>query len=203
VPRYQSNLTIARITIALVVLTGACTIATAPFRAWAARSRAEVSPDTVLVVGDGIGHDVVLAIGSIGSVAALAAGLAFLVWFRRAAMNAVAFDGERRWHLPSGAIGGFLIPILNFYRPYQIAREIEDASGASRSSVIAAWWATYLARSVVSVVAIFAMNEMIWPLLGAVVEALATYYCVRMILYLERVQSVRGRPIEQVADVFR
>lgn len=81
----------------------------------------------------------------------------FLMWIHRAHRNLSAL-GARNLRFSSGwAVGYWFIPIMNFFRPYQVVKEIWKASdpntdpadasswqNATTSSVIGWWWAFWL-----------------------------------------------------------
>lgn len=52
----------------------------------------------------------------------------FLIWFHRCYRNLTWLWVEGTRYSTKWAVGGWLIPILNLVRPYQVAREIWDAS---------------------------------------------------------------------------
>ncbi len=55
-------------------------------------------------------------------------GLVFLIWFHRCYRNLASLHVEGTKYSTWWAVGGWLIPIWNFFRPYQVAREIWNAS---------------------------------------------------------------------------
>jgi hypothetical protein len=58
----------------------------------------------------------------------VATAVAFLLWLYQARVNLRAF-GVRRPRFPRGAtVWSFLIPLINLFRPYQVMREIWQAS---------------------------------------------------------------------------
>ena len=103
---------------------------------------------------------------------------------------------------PTRRVGGFLIPIWNLFRPYQVAREIEEASGAERASVIAAWWASYVGRGVLGILVMFTSHAPSVFVISACVEIASAYFCVRAIQYFDRIQRKRAEPVAAIAEVF-
>jgi hypothetical protein len=77
--------------------------------------------------------------------------VAFLAWFRQAYRNLPALSEEAFHHSSGEAVLSFFIPILNFYRPYQITKQIWRASDLSAvdpgqrvvfsSALVGYWWA--------------------------------------------------------------
>jgi hypothetical protein len=67
-----------------------------------------------------------------------------LMWFYRAYWNLPALGARSLNYSPGWAVGYFFIPILNLFRPYQVAREIDyysNPSSAPQSALlIPVWW---------------------------------------------------------------
>lgn len=98
--------------------------------------------------------------GILQLVAAIAAGIAFIVWFRRAYRNlpSLGFYGLR--FTEGWAIGAWFVPFLNWVRPKAIANDIWRASDPSHAgddgarwgerpvaAVVHLWWALWLISS--------------------------------------------------------
>jgi hypothetical protein len=74
--------------------------------------------------------------------------IAFLVWFRRAKINAEHGDSEQRYGR-GWAIWGWIVPVLNFWIPFQIMDDLLRASRPrwSRSTktwLPLSWWTSWL-----------------------------------------------------------
>jgi len=91
------------------------------------------------------------ALGAMASLVTLGlyvlTAIAFLIWFYRAYQTVNLAEGTA--HSPDQAVWTFLIPVLNLYRPYQIATEIwrkSSPGGADlgHSGLIIAWWAFWV-----------------------------------------------------------
>jgi len=87
---------------------------------------------------------------ALGSGAAQLAGLASLVctvviviWASKATTNARAL-GRATTHSPGWAIAGWFVPIINFWYPYQVVRDLLPEGHPARP-LVARWWALYLA----------------------------------------------------------
>ena len=91
--------------------------------------------------------------------------VAFIAWLHRCRINARAF-GCRRFRYPRiWAIIGFFIPILNFFRPYQVVSEVWRASDPRAletptawilmpvSRCVLAWWVTLVATAFLEILA--------------------------------------------------
>ncbi|MEX0641473.1 MAG: DUF4328 domain-containing protein [Pirellulales bacterium] len=78
----------------------------------------------------------------------LATVIAFCLWIYRAHANLPALGAMQLKYSPGWAVGSFFVPILNLFRPYQIAKEIDlhsDPSSTPASSpLIGLWWAAFL-----------------------------------------------------------
>jgi hypothetical protein len=76
----------------------------------------------------------------------LGAGITFVAWFHRAYHNVQALG--RRTRLGTGwAIGAWLVPLLQLYRPMQMARELWGHAGPQRvgsHTLVALWWGAAL-----------------------------------------------------------
>jgi hypothetical protein len=92
-------------------------------------------------------------------VVAIAAAVFFIRWFRRAYENLDALGATRRYGL-GWSIGSWFVPILNLWRPKQIANDIWKGSDPVRTStelritesslpaLLNAWWAAWIVASV-------------------------------------------------------
>ena len=91
--------------------------------------------------------------------------IVFLMWLYRARANLVPLGIEdARWK-PGWAIAWFFIPIMNYFRPYQVVAELWRASDPTAvpgswhqrpgSGLLPWWWVLYLVG-----------NVMIWGLVG-------------------------------------
>lgn len=83
--------------------------------------------------------------------------LLFLVWIYRAYKNLRAFNVEGLKYSPGWAVGGWFVPILNWWRPYQVMSEIwrgssPEAVGTNdrtweripASPLLGFWWALWI-----------------------------------------------------------
>lgn len=72
--------------------------------------------------------------------------IVFLVWFYRAYMTVNLAVGTV--HSPDHSVWTFLVPVLNLFRPYQIATEIWRKAGPGdeqgHSPLLVAWWALWI-----------------------------------------------------------
>ena len=88
------------------------------------------------------------AIGSLQIALYVAGAVFFIRWFKRAYENVDVLDGNRRYGV-GWAIGAWFVPILNLWRPKQIANDIWRATNPRDASddvspVLTGWWAAFL-----------------------------------------------------------
>jgi len=107
----------------------------------------------VLLVGKMIAPRLFLGPAAVGVGTTVTLGLfavtaiAFLVWFYLAYQAVNLAEGSV--HSPDQAVWTFIVPILNLFRPYQIATEIWRKSSASgeewgHSPLLIGWWALWV-----------------------------------------------------------
>lgn len=92
------------------------------------------------------------AIGWLQTVGVVAGAIAFILWMHRAYQNTdVVAPGTRRYG-HGWAIGGWFVPILNLWRPKQVANDIAHAGGRSDdpSGKLALWWTLWLVSSLLA-----------------------------------------------------
>jgi hypothetical protein len=102
------------------------------------------------------GYLVGSALSMIGEIGLLAVGILFLMWFYKAAT--IARDAGLKASLrPGWAIGGFLVPIINLWFPYLVARDLFPR-GHPAQRIVMQWWICFILASLsysVAVVAVF------------------------------------------------
>ncbi|MFF5895106.1 DUF4328 domain-containing protein [Streptomyces argenteolus] len=69
--------------------------------------------------------------GSLQMLAMLATAVLFIIWFHRVRRNAEVFDASRQPMRPGWAIGGWFVPLANFWLPRRIAGGIWSASAGT------------------------------------------------------------------------
>jgi hypothetical protein len=86
----------------------------------------------------------------------LVAGIVFLVWVRRARMNAELMAGPDSQRLRRGwAIGAWLCPVMNLWYPHTIMSDIYRASSRRQpvsTAIVGVWWAAMLANVLLGVI---------------------------------------------------
>ena len=88
------------------------------------------------------------------SLGLLAVGIIFLIWIHRAATLARR-SGLPARHSPGMAVGGFFIPIVNFWFPYQAAVDLLPPAHPDRP-VVLRWWLLWLGTQFAASVVAFA-----------------------------------------------
>lgn len=111
---------------------------------------------------DAVEH--VIAIGE--NIAFAIGGIAFLVWLKRARDNLNSFGVEQLQYKEVDAIGGFVVPLLNLYRPPKVIAEtwrasdpgqldVRDWRKGSLSATVAWWWIFWLAGAIAGDTALY------------------------------------------------
>ena len=88
----------------------------------------------------------------------ISTAVVFLMWFHRVHRNLPSLGTKNLKYTPGWAVGGFFVPFLNIVRPFQVAREIWNASdpdssdgtswqGSGTPSIVGWWWGLLLITS--------------------------------------------------------
>ncbi|MFF9079918.1 DUF4328 domain-containing protein [Streptomyces rubiginosohelvolus] len=84
-------------------------------------------------VGDARTAETLYGIAALSQgVALLATGVVFIIWFHRTRRNAEVFDPSVQRMGPGWAVGGWFVPIANFWFPYRVASGAWEASAQTR-----------------------------------------------------------------------
>lgn len=155
---YTPGSTVATVTMVMLVLT-ALTYVVAIF-VWIQ----QVGLLSDIAAGKSVSEDTaknaeVLALGVTWSGVALrlVTAIPFCIWFARMHRNLPALGAGGLQYTPGWAAGAFFVPIMNWFRPYQIGAEIWNASNPAAdptnpyhwkhlrsASIIGVWWALFL-----------------------------------------------------------
>lgn len=113
--------------------------------------------DEVTAAGNGVqsnnGNNGAAIIGQMAGVVVLASVILFMIWFYRAAALA-ASSGLSARRSPGLATASFVIPIVNFWWPYQSTRDLLPENHPGQQ-IVKRWWALYIGCTV-GVGAVFA-----------------------------------------------
>ncbi|WP_282687177.1 MULTISPECIES: DUF4328 domain-containing protein [unclassified Streptomyces] len=84
----------------------------------------------------------------------LATAVVFIIWFHRTRRNAEVFDASVQRMGPGWAVGGWFVPIANFWFPYRVASGVWEASAQTRAdggwrtvprTPLNLWWGAWIA----------------------------------------------------------
>ncbi|GHF62716.1 hypothetical protein GCM10010504_33600 [Streptomyces griseus] len=110
--------------------------------------------------GDGETAERLYGIAALAQGAALVAtGVVFIVWFHRTRRNAEVFDAGVQRMGPGWAVGGWFVPVANFWFPYRVASGVWEASAQTRAdgawrtvprTPLNLWWAAWVATLLAS-----------------------------------------------------
>lgn len=97
-----------------------------------------------------------LALTELGNIAALVAGILFLLWFYRSATNAQKLGLPARRE-PGLAMAGFILPIVNLWWPYQSTKDLFPPDDPARAYVLP-WFLLWVVGNFVSLIVVFASS---------------------------------------------
>lgn len=122
----------------------------------------------------------------------LVVGVFFLIWFYKAALVAQRAGLPAR-RSPGWAIGGFIIPIVNLWFPYQSAVDMFPADHPGRA-LVKRWWALWIGMGVVALImyaaAFFSIIvAIVLALVGGALAILAAMAARAMIAEIGRVHA--------------
>ena len=119
---------------------------------WRQRSSLQdyvAAPDAVNSAAIAAADDAAVTAAHIELAALIVGGLVFIIWLYRARRNAQVFNPDIHRRGPGWAIGGWFVPVMNFWVPYQVMTDTllacEEPTGWRRGyALIRAWWACWL-----------------------------------------------------------
>jgi hypothetical protein len=141
----------------------------------------------------------------------LATAVAFCLWFYRAYKNLAFLRTPKLNYTPGWAAGAFFVPILQLFRPYQIAQETWQASDpdiltpfwwrAGRSWIIRCWWTFWIIGNILANIS----TRLTWAattapqiqaalaldMLSDIPEILAAGFVIGMILKIQQRQALK------------
>jgi hypothetical protein len=125
----------------------------------------------LVTANDRAAHSFVRGVVSTSQAAMLSlTAVAFVTWLYRCRANLRAFGTRHLRYSRNWTVVGFLVPVLNLVRPYQVTREIWQASDPRTTdpfgwkenkvpTVIKAWWGTFVAFIVFKALAVWMMSS--------------------------------------------
>ena len=154
----------------------------------------------------------VTVIATLDGLALVAGMIAFLAWIHRVRANLPALGIEdARWS-PGWAVGWWFVPFMNVFRPFQVVKEIWQASGpearpdswrdASTPALLGWWWALFLLGSFASNIAFrkamsgpetadeFIASSMAW-IVSEVLWVIGTIPAIMVVKGIDRRQTER------------
>lgn len=131
-------------------------------------------------------------LANLASLVTIVAGVLVLVWFHRAATNAGLLGLPQR-RSPGWAVAGFIIPIVNFWFPYQSACDFFPPGSPDRK-IVGRWWAAWLGAQFATIVALFAAFSSVGAGLVVVAFQALLYLTAaqQLILMAERAREVHS-----------
>ncbi|OLO35444.1 hypothetical protein PZ61_0212825 [Streptomyces sp. MNU77] len=145
--------------------------------------------------------------GSAQTAAFLATAVLFIIWFHRTRRNAEVFESGVQRMGPGWAVGGWFVPIANFWFPYRVASGIWEASvrlhpdGGWRTvpkTVLNLWWGGWVVSVLASRIAVGQWNRAREPeqisdvaALVAAADALDLVAAVLAIVYVRTVTRMQ------------
>jgi hypothetical protein len=123
---------------------------------------------------DEAAHSLVREIVFIVRVALLAAtAVTFITWLYRCRANLRAFGTRHLRYSRNWAVFGFLIPLLNLVRPYQVTREVWQASNPRNTDpfewkslkpplLFPAWWGTFVGFAAFKTIGVWMGMSSVW-----------------------------------------
>jgi hypothetical protein len=141
----------------------------------------------------------------------LATAVAFCLWFYRAYKNLAFLRTPNLNYTPGWAAGAFYVPILNLFRPYQIAQETWQASDpdiltpswrrADRSWIIRCWWTFWIIGNILANISMRLtlaattapqiQVALVLDMLSDIPEILAAVFAIGMILKIQQRQALK------------
>lgn len=132
--------------------------------------------------------------GQLASLVLLVVGVLFLLWFHRAATNAVSAGMHAR-RSPVLATISFIIPILNLWWPYQSTCDLLPADHPGRVAV-RRWWALWIGCTITGLAvagAAFTRNDIALAVTTAVGVVLAVLAAFAARAVVEEISDAHGQ----------
>jgi hypothetical protein len=137
-------------------------------------------------------------------------GIAFLLWVFCTYKNLTAFgDGRTDRTSPGWAVAGFVIPVLNLVRPYQVIKEIWQRSSTTKTTnatiYVLSWWLIILGSKLSGIFLVSRFDSAMTLTLhgGMNIETLAQYVDQLLYVYLAAIVSlvITGLLVYQISSM--
>jgi hypothetical protein len=138
--------------------------------------------------------------GQLAGIVLLVVGVLFLLWFHRAATNAISAGMHAR-RSPVLATLSFIIPILNLWWPYQSACDMLPAEHPGRLA-IRRWWALWIGCTIAGLATIGAaatLNDLALALTTAVGVVLAVLAAIAARAVVDAISDAHGQLLARPA----
>lgn len=91
------------------------------------------------------------AVNQISSFIFLVSAFIYQFWIYRASSNAHALNPQKKFEFsPGWSVGSNFIPIISFYWPYKVMKEIWISSMGAGTTIVVIWWITFLLMNFLS-----------------------------------------------------
>jgi hypothetical protein len=113
--------------------------------------RIKSDPRSVTLAEAARADNTVNALNGLVLVLYIATGVVWIIWFYRARTNTDAWPSDYQRRRAGWAIGGWFCPIVNFWFPYMMAKDILDDTeadvnrGRATRPLVVIWWLGFLA----------------------------------------------------------
>lgn len=130
--------------------------------AWTLMNDLIASPSNSVSESLGETDSFLIPLGAGQLLTGLATAVVFLVWFHQVRCNGQVFRPDGFSQSTGWAVGGWFVPLANFFFPYRTAREVWDAStqhapdGSYRptsGALVIAWWLTFVGSRILAFLA--------------------------------------------------
>jgi hypothetical protein len=189
------------------------------YRLWMRLADGEAVPERTLETAEGMAG----LVGIATLVVMIATAVAFLLWFYRVHRNLRGLGAAGLEYSSGWAVGGFFVPILNLFRPYQIAREVWKGSDpnadpadptawrlAPVSPLLLGWWLAWLGTNIAGNAAFRVslraetFTQQAYAELAAMISSalsvIAALLAILMVQAIEARQEARHRRLMEEAD---
>lgn len=145
-PGWFALSTWVQVGIAVVVLADVATSALMAHELTVLRSWADDPASASVSQATAMDHRI-LAMGIIAGISMIASGVLFIAWLYQAHRSSAMEAGQLR-HGSGWAIGGWFVPILVLWRPYQMVQDVHRGATRRSSALVTWWWVMFMVATV-------------------------------------------------------